>query len=202
MSDQSFVGHFPCENCLTRNRPGETITLDLQESIDRFGSPLTGLLVSWGVPAFDAAELAQDSLADAHLSLASCRGDVNDPLVFGRWLRGIAKNKFRAWSRSRSRRQRLAVAAEPESVGRIAAETIIIDERLLRLRHEIERLPNKHREVVMMHYLDETPVIEVAALLSISVKAVEGRLYQARKKLRTQMDEPTTWTQVAKAVLL
>ncbi|TWU38634.1 RNA polymerase sigma factor [Novipirellula artificiosorum] len=176
--------------------------MDLQESIDRFGSPLTGLLVSWGVPAFDAAELAQDSLADAHLSLASCRGDVNEPLVFGRWLRGIAKNKFRAWSRSRSRRQRLAAAAEPELLDRITSETIVIDERLLRLRNEIQRLPNKHREVILMHYLDETPVVEVAALLSISVKAVEGRLYQARKKLRTQMDEPTNWTQVAKAVLL
>ena len=176
--------------------------MDLQESIDRFGSPLTGLLVSWGVPPFDAADLAQDSLADAYLSLASCRGDASDPIVFGRWLRGIAKNKFRTWSRSRSRRQRLATSTEPDSLDQIAAETVVVDERLLKLRNEIERLPSKQREVVMMHYLDETPVADVAALLSISVKAVEGRLYQARKKLRTQMDEPTNWTQMAKAVLL
>ncbi len=176
--------------------------MDLQESIDRFGSPVTGLIVSWGAPVIDAAELAQDSLADAHLSLSSCRGDVTDPIVFGRWLRGIARNKFLEWSRNRSRRQRLSITTTTDALDQIATQCVIVDERLERLRNEIQRLPSKQRDVVMMHYLDETSIADVAALLSITVKSVEGRLYQARKTLRTRMDETTSWTHVAKALLL
>jgi len=176
--------------------------LDLQESIDRFSYPLTGLLVSWGAPLLDASELAQDSLADAHLGIATCRGVTSDSFVFGRWLRGIARNKFRAWARNRSRRERLATTTEPGILEKIAAVTNPDNERLTQLRAEILRLPRKQREAVMMHYLDETPVANVAALLSITIKAVEGRLYQARKTLRRQMAKSTSWTEVAKAVLL
>lgn len=181
---------------------GRTDVLDLQKSIDRFAYPLTGLIVSWGAPAVDAAELAQDSLADAYLGLSRCHGDVNDPFVYGRWLRGIARNKFLNWLRSRSRRERLAEITAPEPLDQVEAKTDHIDERMVQLRAEIQRLPSKNREVVMMHYLDETSVADVAALLSISEKAVEGRLYQARKILRRGMNESTSWTEVAKAVLL
>ena len=183
--------------------------MDLQESIDRFAFPLTGLLVSWGMPHGDAAELAQDSLADAHLSLHTCHGDVADPCVFGRWLRGIARNKFRIWSRSRYRRERLVATTEPSELDEVAmgspmivAEAEKLEERLTRLRAEIQRLPAKNREVVMMHYLDETPVADVAALLSLSVKTVEGRLYQARRILRRRMNDATNWSELTKAVML
>ena len=176
--------------------------MNLQESIDRFSYPLTGLLVSWGAPVFDAAELAQDSLADAHLGLSSCRGDANDPIVFGKWLRGIARNKFRVWSRNRFRRERLAATTSPETLDQLAEETSSSNERLARLRTEILRLPSHLREVVMMHYLDETPVANVADLLTVSVKTVEGRLYQARKTLRRRIGESNPWTFVAKAVML
>jgi RNA polymerase sigma-70 factor (ECF subfamily) len=161
------------------------------------------------MPHGDAAELAQDSLADAHLSMQTCRGDVADPQVFGRWLRGIARNKFRNWSRSRYRRERLATTTEPGTLDHVAmdsveatAEADRLEEHLARLRAEIQRLPTKNREVVMMHYLDETPVADVAALLSLSVKTVEGRLYQARRILRRRMNDATTWNELTKAVML
>lgn len=176
--------------------------MELQESIDRFRGPLTGLFIAWGVPAADAIELAQDSLADAYLSRASCRGNVSDLSTFGKWLRGIAKNKFRNWLRSRSRRKRLAGTIPMGDWTQVAVEHRDDDERLIRLRIEIERLPAKYRQVVIMHYLDETSVVDVAALLAITPKAVEGRLYQARKRLRTRMEADSSLSQVAKALLL
>jgi len=184
------------------NFAGETVTLDLQQTIDRFRGPLVGLVISWGVPAADAVEIAQDSLADAYLSRDSCRGDVTDPKVFGAWLRGIAKNKFRNWTRSRVRHERLAKTVSNDMLEEVADEAKVVDSRLVQLRSEIERLPMKHKQVVMMHYLDETSVSDVAALLSITPKAVEGRLYQARKTLRKRMDDPSSWKFVAKAILL
>ena len=40
-------------------------------------------------------------------------------------------------------------------------------------------------EGLRMHYLEASSSREVAALLGVTPKAVEGRLYQARKALRT-----------------
>ena len=39
-----------------------------------------------------------------------------------------------------------------------------------------------------MHYLEETSAKDVAALLGLTNKAVESRLYQARKALRSEVN--------------
>ena len=159
--------------------------LELADAIQRFRGPLIGLIISWGTPHADAAEIAQDSFSEAWLNRDNCRGAVSDPKVFGAWLRGIAKNTHRNWARSRNPRERrvklvdsaiLDVALNPQ-------EESDHDE-LTRLRSAIDRLPAKQKEVVLMHYLEETSVIEVAALLSVTPKAIEGRLYQARRALK------------------
>jgi RNA polymerase sigma-70 factor (ECF subfamily) len=69
------------------------------------------------------------------------------------------------------------------------------------LRHAIERLPAKQRQVVLMHYLEETSVKEVATLLAVSVKAVEGRLYQARLALRRLLDGRIDASQIGRMLL-
>ena len=97
--------------------------LELTDAIHRFRGPLIGLIISWGAPHTDAAEIAQDSFADAWLNRDNCRGDLSDPKIFGAWLRGVAKNTHRNWARSRTRRERrvklvdaafLDVAHEPQ----------------------------------------------------------------------------------------
>lgn len=78
--------------------------MDLTTLINAYRGPLIGLIASWGAPWADATEIAQDSFAEAWLNRDSCRGDWRQTEVFGRWLRGVAKNQFRNWSRSRRRR--------------------------------------------------------------------------------------------------
>ncbi len=100
------------------------------------------------------------------------------------------------------RRERRVVSADPtildETIGEGQQEE---DQRIVRLRTSIEQLPRKQRQVVMMHYLEETSVKEVAALLSVSVKTVEGRLYQARRALKRMMDDSSS-ASIGKALLL
>ena len=176
--------------------------MDLTDAINRFRGPLVGLIASWGVPPIDATEIAQDSFASAYLNRDACRGDWEDPETFGRWLRGVARNKYRNWRRSRMRRERRIVSTDPaileETIGKGQQEE---DQRIVRLRTSIEQLSGKQRQVVMMHYLEETSVKEVAALLSVSVKTVEGRLYQARRALKRMMDD-TSSASIGKALLL
>jgi RNA polymerase sigma-70 factor, ECF subfamily len=163
--------------------------LDLTAFIDAYRGPLIGLIASWGAPWGEAVELAQDSFAEAWLRRESCRGDWRQSAVFGAWLRGVALNQYRNWARSR-RRERRVMQVEPAALAEISAsaeETANEDSEAL--REAIDRLPAKQRQVVLMHYLEETSVSEVAALLAVSIKTAEGRLYQARRTLRRLLDD-------------
>lgn len=158
--------------------------MDLTAIINTYRGPLIGLLASWGAPWGDAVEIAQDSFSEAWLKRESCRGDWRQPDVFGRWLRGVALNRYRNWARSRWRRRGRIVTFTPAILEQVVAPSVPeASEQLEALRQAIERLPAKQRQVVLMHYLDETSVNEIAALLSVTAKTVEGRLYQARRRL-------------------
>jgi RNA polymerase sigma factor (sigma-70 family) len=167
--------------------------MDLAELINTYRGPLVGLIASWGAPLADAAEIAQDSFAEAYLKRESCRGDWSDPDVFGRWLRGVALNVYRNWARGRRRRERV-LKFESAAVERaVDPPTPEPSDQIQRLRQAIERLPAHQHQVVLMHYLEETSVHQIAVLLSVSTKTVEGRLYQARRSLRRMLDnEPPT----------
>ena len=176
--------------------------MDLSDIIDRFRGPLVGLIAFWGANYIDATEIAQDSFADAYLNRESCRGNWQDPEVFGAWLRGVARNKFRNAFRSRKRREKRVVSVSA-SVLDATLDRLLnpIDERLEQLCDAIDLLPEKLKQVVMMHYLDVTSVKDVAALLSLPPKTIEGRLYQARRELKRMMGE-TSFSKIGKALLL
>jgi len=162
--------------------------MDLTAFITTYRGPLIGLIASWGAPWADAAEIAQDSFAEAWLRRPHCRGDWTDPEVFGRWLRGVAYNTYRNWSRSRRRHQlRIAAMAVDDLPHPGASPDHGIPDRVDALRRVIDRLPAKQKQVVLMHYLEETSIKDVAMLLSVSPKTVEGRLYQARRALHRML---------------
>jgi len=176
--------------------------MDLSQLIDVYRGPLLGLIASWGVPWADATEIAQDSFAEAYLNRESCRGGWDRPEVFGRWLRGFARNQYRNWVRSRRRRRERIATVEPAVLEYVAAPSDPKpSERLEKLQNAIDRLPTKQRQVVLMHYLEETSVKELATLLSTSPKTVEGRLYQARRALRRMLDDKVSDTQIGKMLL-
>lgn len=163
--------------------------MDLAELINIYRGPLRGLIASWGAPWGDATEISQDSFAEAYLNRDSCRGDWTDPDVFGRWLRGVAHNQYRNWSRGQRRRERLVKFESPAVEQAIAPSGAEPSEKIQSLREAIERLPDKLRQVVLMHYLEESSVKQIAILLSESDKTIEARLYQARKALRQILDK-------------
>lgn len=58
------------------------------------------------------------------------------------------------------------------------------DERLELIYKEMDRLPEKCREIFTMSYLEERKTSEIAVLLNISTRTVEAQLYKALKILR------------------
>lgn len=176
--------------------------MDLTSFINAYRGPLIGLIASWGAPWNDAAEIAQDSFSQAWLSRESCLGDWKDSEMFGRWLRGVALNLYRNWARSSGRRRARTVTLSPEILEQVAvAPDPAPAEHLEALREAIQRLPAKQLQAVLMHYLEETSVKEVATLLSVSATTVEGRLYQARRTLRRLLGEKFSAPQIGRILL-
>lgn len=169
-----------------------TIPCDMQaelapETLDRwiaaFRGPLVGLFASWGADWGAAEELAQDVFAEAWLGRARFAGDPESLEAAGAWLRGIA---FRLQSAASNRAVRRRTA--PLDVHDPSAPIESHDERHASLVRAFAKLSAPHQAVLRMHYLEETSAREVAALLGLTPKAVEDRLYQARKALRALIE--------------
>jgi len=155
---------------------------DLERWIAAFRGPLIGLLASFGLDWAAAEELAMDVFAEAWLARARFAGDPAEVEAVGAWLRGIAVHLYRA--RGRRRAARAAVALPEE----LASPEVEDDERRALLVAAFAELEPEHQTVLRMHYLEETSAREVAALLATTPKAVEMRLYQARRALRERVE--------------
>ncbi|MDB5337836.1 MAG: polymerase sigma factor, sigma-70 family [Planctomycetaceae bacterium] len=174
--------------------------MDLTSLINIYRGPLIGLIASWGVSIGDATDIAQDSFSEAWLNRAACRGDWSDPEFFGRWLRGVALNQFRNWRRSRKRRERIVKPVATLDDHPVAPTEVVSSEQLDALRRAIDRLPAVQRQVILMHYLEETSIGRIATLLAVSAKTVEGRLYRARRTLHQLLQNPPSASKIGKVL--
>mgnify|MGYP003547813296 FL=1 len=57
------------------------------------------------------------------------------------------------------------------------------------LRAEIERLPVRLREALVLVSIDGRSQAEAASLLGVSEKAIETRVYRARQRLREKFEK-------------
>jgi RNA polymerase sigma-70 factor (ECF subfamily) len=97
------------------------------------------------------------------------------------WLYRIATNELRRhWRRSgRSRRER--ANAEP------AAQDGATDDRSAFMRCAFDRLPWKHRSVLLLHHVQELSINEVSVALGRSRGAVKSQLQRARRCLEAEV---------------
>ncbi|MFC1601076.1 sigma-70 family RNA polymerase sigma factor [Candidatus Sumerlaeota bacterium] len=153
--------------------------------------------VRWAFSSLRDWELAQDAAQEAFLQAHRDLGALREPKAFPGWLRRlVAKHCDRLVRKKR-------VPVQPlESVGEIPSSadnprTIAERREMSKLVLEaIRRLPAHEREVVALHYLEERPHKEIAALLEIPQTTVNSRLSASRRRLRGYLEpllaEPAT----------
>lgn len=138
----------------------------------------------------DALDLVQECFVAAYKRLDSY--DQARPLRA--WLARIAINKCRDWSRRRAVRRLLFSSATGQDEALLADPAPPLDEaaadreELDRLWRAIAELPRNLKEPLVLRVIDELSQAEVAAVLKISEKAVETRVYRARKRLAVWRD--------------
>ena len=108
---------------------------------------------------------------------------------FTHWLSRITINKCHDWARRRKVRQFFTFAKPLDAAHDVSdpepsAEMQVADrQELQRTMAAIACLPAKLKEVLVLRTIEGMSQAEVAAVLDVSEKAIETRLYRAREKL-------------------
>ena len=168
----------------------------LNDLMDRHAAPVHRFLYRMLGNEDDASELAQETFVRVYQH----RENFKPGHKFTTWLYTIAANLARNQLRWRSHRQHVSLDAEltesEQSLSEIlpANDPVPVDvlestERATAIRAAVARLPEDLREAIVLCELEDRPVIEAAEILQTTPKAVESRLYRARKLLRERLQK-------------
>ena len=56
------------------------------------------------------------------------------------------------------------------------------------MRQAVNRLPERLKIPTLLHYMEDLPLAEIAAVMKIPVGTVKSRLHQARKALEKELE--------------
>jgi len=126
--------------------------------------------------------VAEDLTAEVFLAAVVAVRRDDPPLVSTGWLFGTARHKLVDHWRQSGR--------EARGLQLIAAQVAVLDDpwdaqlNALRARQVLERLGPHHRAALVLRYVDDLPVPQVAAALGRTLHATEGLLVRARNAFR------------------
>lgn len=170
------------------------------EMMDRYWGRIYGLVNQMLRNQQDAEEVTQDAFVRAHRGLANFRGDS----AFSTWLYQIATNlaRNRYWYWFRRKRDKTISFDQPigDDDGGTLAEIFpaeiespddiaVTQEFTDRIAKSMERLNDKHREILVLRNVQDHSYEEIAQILNISVGTVKSRIARAREALRKEMGE-------------
>jgi RNA polymerase sigma-70 factor (ECF subfamily) len=168
----------------------------LDELMLRHKEPLFRFIYRYVLNEEEARDLLQETFVRVYFK----RNQYRPTAKFTTWLYHIALNLCRDHARSRAGKQdrlteSLVVRSEEgeERDREITAKTpdpaeiAQTNETLLLLERAIQTLPHDLKAALILVALENRPQKECAELLGISVKAVETRVYRARKILETKL---------------
>jgi RNA polymerase sigma-70 factor (ECF subfamily) len=162
----------------------------LNALMERHAGPVFQFLFRMLNDEEDAHDLAQETFARVYRYRERYDGGK-----FTTWLYAIAANLARSEYRRRSRHPNLSLENETGSEGQTLGETLRANtpspgeyadsaERHRAVRQAVAALPRDLREALVLCEWEEMSVADAAGVLGTTKKAVESRLYRARRTLR------------------
>ncbi len=137
------------------------------------------------------ADEAFDLVQETFVAGWSALDTFQEGRPFAVWLRRIALNKCRDWSRRRQVRRFFFTAAPLETADTVAAPPTHDgphQARLAALDAAIAALPSALKEPLLLTVFEDLSHAEAASFLGISAKAVETRVYRAKQRLRAALE--------------
>lgn len=170
---------------------------ELEQCIETYGKEIYSFCLHLTGVREWADELYQDTFLTAMEHITQLHNDAGaNPKSY---LLSVAirlwKNKRRkaAWRRRIAPEQSMdapgseGLTGETELTDSIETEVLRAEERR-QVQCAVDALPEKYRVVVLLYYMEELPLAQIASLLHIPSGTVKSRLHQARKLLRQQLE--------------
>jgi RNA polymerase sigma-70 factor (ECF subfamily) len=141
-----------------------------------------GLLYLLGVPHEDADDLGQDVALQIYTSLP--KYDRAKPFL--PWMRSIARHVTSNYWRSRTRQEKWMSAFREYVAEELApaAAGDLLDLRVDRLSQCVDRLKERHRDLVRLRYFENLRTDEISERVGLTVLSVRSILVKIRKALR------------------
>lgn len=169
----------------------------LDELMDRHREGLFRFVLRYVHNETDALELALETFVRAYFNI----GKFRPAAKFATWLYQIALNLCRDHLRSRAYQYSLQTVSFDAPAQEVGDPSLLLAtegmpdqktdrlEELTALEKAIGELPEELKIAFILRTLEDRPQAETAELLGISSKAVETRVYRARKLLLEKMSK-------------
>ena len=126
--------------------------------------------------------VAEDLTAEVFLAAVDAVRRDQPVTVSVPWLIGVARHKLADhWRRQARDQRRLGALADEQSE---LVDPWEVQLNAVRARDTLAKLAPQHRSALVLRYLDDLPVPEVAGLLDKTVHGTEGLLVRARTAFR------------------
>ncbi len=155
--------------------PGDVKVEKLRRIMDAYGSSVLRVCYLY----LKDYALAQDAAQTTFLKVWRALDTLREGATEKAWVMRIAANTCKSMLKSREFRQyakNMPLDQFPEP----AAEDGLPDDTVLQA---VLALPDKYREIVVLHYYQGLPLTEVAQIVRIPQASVRTRLHRARKML-------------------
>jgi RNA polymerase sigma-70 factor, ECF subfamily len=149
----------------------------------RYQSAIFGLLYNMLHQRVVAEDLTQEVFIRAYENL----GKFNYKSRFFSWIYRIAINTAITYKKKNNRI--VFNDASPLDSEESIEDRIVGKDRSILLEKAIERLNDKCKQVIILKYFEQLSYNEVAMVLDIPEKKVKSRLFDARKSLRSYLEE-------------
>jgi RNA polymerase sigma-70 factor (ECF subfamily) len=135
-------------------------------------------------------DIVQETFIAATRHLAGLRDDAK----FGSWLFGIAHQKcIQRWRKQDRESGRLEeFTAPPEEFETDPGELLVRREQEVEFMNLLNQLPPPQRAVLLLHFMEDFSLEEIAAVTATPIGTVKSRLHYAKKSLRTLWEAKVT----------
>lgn len=165
------------EALMLKVQAGQTQMLELL--VRRYERPLFGLALR----VLGDRAGAEDAFQETFLRVFQKRASYRAGAPFRPWLYQICLNLCRDLLRSRSRRPTVELEfhpPDPQGGPEQQTQKTLLAEKVARV---VGELPDKQREVFLLHFYQHLPYPEIAEVLDIPVGTVKSRMFHASKFL-------------------
>jgi RNA polymerase sigma-70 factor, ECF subfamily len=132
-----------------------------------------------------------DIVQETFINAARHLGGLREDGKFGSWLFGIAHQKcLQRWRKQGREAAALEeFAAAPIELEDDPAELLIRAEQEAAAMKLLNQLPVAQRSVLLLHFIEDFPLEDIAAVTGTALGTVKSRLHYAKKALKKLIEE-------------